>query len=221
MQAGKRTFVKPMQKSRRRHVVLFLLIAPLVTIEVMLWGADVGFWGSRLWRSYAYLYGAFRPAWLTAPVSIWDGQRYGMFLTHIFVHIGPFHMITNVIALALLGHYALERLRQRAVLLVFFVSAIGGALVFALLPGRVGVMTGASGALSGLAAAWGIQSLMSGYTPPRSLAMVLTVIGLTTFLEIGVQDHMAWQAHFGGAVTGALMGLLFGKGLLFPKPGQS
>lgn len=208
MQSKDRSSVKPMHKSYRRHTVLFVLIALIVAVEACLLGADLGLWGSRLWRSYAYLLGAFRPSLLTSVATFWDGQRYGMFVTHIFVHIGPFHTITNVIALALLGHYALERLRQRAVVLVFFVSAIGGALMFTLLPGTSGVMTGASGALSGLAAAWGVQSLMSGYTPPRSLGMVLAVIALTTLLELGLQDHMAWQAHFGGAVTGAILGLM-------------
>lgn len=208
MQSKDRSYVQPMQKSYRRHTVLFVLIALIVGVEVSLWGADLGLWGARLWRSYAYLLGAFRPSMLTASATFWEGQRYGMFLTHIFVHVGPFHMITNAIALALLGHYALERLRQRAVVLVFFVSAIGGALMFTLLPGTSGVMTGASGALCGLGAAWGVQSLMSGYTPPRSLAMVLGVIALSTLLELGLQDHLAWQAHFGGSVTGAILGLL-------------
>ncbi len=202
-----RTSVKPMDISRRRHVVLLLLLTPMLVIEIVLLGADLGVWGTSLWRSYAYLYGAFRPALLTGPMSFWEGQRFGMFLTHILLHVGPLHFILNAVALMFLGHFALERLRQRAVLLVFFVSAMGGALMFSLVPGEVGVMTGASGGLSGLAAAWGVQSLMAGYTPPRSLAMVLGVIAITTALELGLQDQMAWQAHFGGAVTGAVIGM--------------
>jgi membrane associated rhomboid family serine protease len=127
-------------------------------------------------------------------------------LTSAFLHSQGFilHIVLNMYTLWIFGQ-ALEPLLGRIrFLAVYLLSAIGGSVGFLLLTpvypvgGPVGVV-GASGAIFGLFGAMlVVQRHRGGET--RQLWVLIAINGVIGFMV----PQIAWQAHLGGLVTGAL-----------------
>ena len=143
--------------------------------------------------------------------SVYAAPEFGAFepwrlLTSAFLHSQGFilHIVLNMYMLWMFGQ-ALEPLLGRLrFLAVYLVSAIGGSVGYLvltpLLPpgGPVGVV-GASGAIFGLFGAMlVVQRQRGGDT--RQLWVLIAINGVIGFLV----PQIAWQAHLGGLVTGAL-----------------
>ncbi|WP_248763424.1 rhomboid family intramembrane serine protease [Pseudarthrobacter sp. SSS035] len=128
-------------------------------------------------------------------------------LTAAFLHSQGFilHIVLNMYMLWIFGQ-ALEPLLGRVrFLALYLISAIGGSVGYLLLtPGYVpGVplagVVGASGAIFGLFGAMLlVQRHRGGDT--RQLWILIAINGVIGF----VVPQIAWQAHLGGLVTGAL-----------------
>ncbi|BAS06640.1 putative rhomboid protease YdcA [Arthrobacter sp. Hiyo4] len=128
-------------------------------------------------------------------------------LTAAFLHSQGFilHIVLNMYMLWIFGQ-ALEPLLGRVrFLALYLISAIGGSVGYLLLtPGYVpGVplagVVGASGAIFGLFGAMLlVQRHRGGDT--RQLWVLIAINGVIGF----VVPQIAWQAHLGGLVTGAL-----------------
>jgi len=144
--------------------------------------------------------------------NIYAEPRYGEFepwrmLTATFLHSQGFilHIALNMYMLWIFGQ-ALEPLLGRVrFLAVYLLSALGGSVGYLLLtplyvPGQplYGVV-GASGAIFGLFGAMLlVQRQRGGDT--RQLWILIAINGAIGFLV----PQIAWQAHLGGLVTGAL-----------------
>lgn len=144
--------------------------------------------------------------------NIYAEPRYGEFepwrmLTAAFLHLQGFilHIALNMYMLWIFGQ-ALEPLLGRVrFLAVYLLSALGGSVGYLLLtplyvPGQplYGVV-GASGAIFGLFGAMLlVQRQRGGDT--RQLWILIAINGAIGFLV----PQIAWQAHLGGLVTGAL-----------------
>jgi membrane associated rhomboid family serine protease len=132
------------------------------------------------------------------------------FLTSALVHSTsfPFHILLNMYALWMVGPY-LEGLLGRARFLALYVlSAAGGSVgYFALAPVSAepgstwltGAL-GASGAVFGLFAAFFVVNRRLG-RDSRGIAVVIALNLVIGFIATGI----AWQAHLGGLVTGAVV----------------
>lgn len=124
-------------------------------------------------------------------------------VTAAFLHSQSFllHIVLNMYTLWIFGQ-ALEPLLGRArFLAVYVISAIGGSVGFYLLTPNFPVsgVVGASGAIFGLFGAMlVIQRHRGGET--RQLWVLMAINGAIGFLV----PSIAWQAHLGGAITGAL-----------------
>lgn len=188
---------------RLRAPILALLVV-LVGIEIVLTGADLGLWGARNWRSLCFVLFAFRPGLLDAGIQIWPGQWLTMFVSHIFVHVGLLHMLGNLLSLGLLL-WLLRSLPPSRFLGIGLLSALGGAAVFALMAAPQASMTGASGAISGLAAFWAVRRLRGHRIQARTLAAAAALLAGLVALEQIPGLATAWQTHLGGAMTGALL----------------
>ncbi|MEO3931478.1 rhomboid family intramembrane serine protease [Micrococcaceae bacterium Sec7.4] len=140
--------------------------------------------------------------------SVYAAPQYGYFepwrmLTSAFVHSQGFilHIVLNMYMLWVFGQ-ALEPLLGRIrFLAIFLLSAVGGSVGYLLLTPVLppsGVV-GASGAIFGLFGAMlVVQRRRGGDT--RQLWVLILINGVIGFVVPGI----AWQAHLGGAVTGAL-----------------
>lgn len=196
--------------SRRYWWVVGGLIGGIVLIELMLKGADLRLWGSPGWRSWAYVYLSFQPRLLTGHDPIWAGQWLGMFLTHVVLHVGVLHMASNMLAFALLAVLLRDEITLGAMLVVCLISAVGGAALFALLSPPFAAMTGASGALSGLAVVWAVGNApgQARSSTRHKLTVLGAIVALILLIEVFPGSQTAWQAHLGGALAGMMASAL-------------
>ena len=124
-------------------------------------------------------------------------------LTALFLHANVLHILFNMYALFIFGPILEHGLGRWRFLALYLLSGLAGSVAVLFLAPGIAVL-GASGAIFGLFSAFFvIQRHMGG----NSLQMLI-VIGLN--LAIGfIVPQVAWQAHVGGLVVGALVALVF------------
>lgn len=174
-----------------RPVATYLLIGLCALVYVAQWLVP----DDAVFRDFAF-------------ASVYAMPQYGglepwRMLTSAFVHSQGFvlHILLNMYMLWVFGQVLEPVLGRVRFLAVYLLSAIGGSVGFLLLTPplpAVGVV-GASGAIFGLfGALLVIQSRRGGDT--RQLWILIAINGVIGFVVPGI----AWQAHLGGLVTGAL-----------------
>ena len=131
-------------------------------------------------------------------------------LTAAFLHSprSLLHIAFNMFALYVIGQYLEPMLGRLRFVLLYLISALGGSVGVVLLAsvpqGWLTPTVGASGAVFGLFAAVLVLNWRLGRETGGILALLL-INGVLGF----VLPNIAWQAHLGGAVTGAaLAGIL-------------
>ncbi|MEO8908535.1 MAG: rhomboid family intramembrane serine protease [Microbacteriaceae bacterium] len=124
--------------------------------------------------------------------------------TSIFAHASIIHIALNMYTLWIFGMILEPMLGRIRYLVLFLLSGLAGSLgVFLIADPRIPVI-GASGAIFGMLAAFLIiQRRLGG-----NATQLLILVGIN--LVIGfVIPGIAWQAHLGGLVGGALVGLIY------------
>ena len=154
---------------------------------------------------YLEMVGSAYDPTLQQHVGVAAGEYYRL-LTSAFLHepglngFGPAHIIFNMWALIIVGP-PLERLLGRArYLAVYLLSALGGSVFFYFTAPVNEPALGASGAIFGLFGAWFVVS--------RRLKVDVRAIVFLIVLNLAlpfVVGGIAWQAHVGGLLTGALV----------------
>jgi membrane associated rhomboid family serine protease len=119
--------------------------------------------------------------------------------------LGLLDILFNMWALLLVGP-ALERLLgPLRFSVVYLVSALGGSVMFYYLAPQNLPALGASGAIFGLFGAW--------FVVARKLRVdargITTVIVINLVISFVWRSEIAWQAHIGGLLAGALITLAF------------
>ncbi len=135
-------------------------------------------------------------------------------LTAALLHASPMHLLMNGLCLWMAG-VVLEHLLGRAWLAALFVvGALGGSLMGLAINGADGVSVGASGAIMGLLAA----ALVSAMRLPEGAArssvqgmMARVLVPSLLPLASAMGARVDYAAHFGGALAGALAGLVLWK----------
>ena len=150
------------------------------------------------------------------------------FLTAAFAHAQgqPLHILFNMFALYQIGSYLEPMLGRARFASLYLISALGGSVGYLLLatpPGSVQDLrqgsawvigtVGASGAVFGLFAALLVLNRHLG----RSSAGIVAVLAINAVLGF-VIPGIAWQAHLGGAITGAVLAALIT--VTAPRPRQ-
>ena len=115
--------------------------------------------------------------------------------------LGFFDILFNMWALIYVGP-ALEGLLGRSrFLAVYLLSAVGGSVLYYFLAPQNAAAVGASGAIFGLFGAWFVVS--------KRLRLdtrgIVTLIAINLALSLFLHNIIAWQAHIGGLLTGALL----------------
>jgi membrane associated rhomboid family serine protease len=169
-------------------------------------------------RRLAYALGAFQPDLIANYGPLFSGQSLSMFVTYGLLHTGLSHLIINMTGLIILGRLTLEHRTSETFLTFYLLSAFGAAEMFALVGPANDTMVGASGAIFGLFGVYLIDNdLFSGVRRPLHIApqiarVLLVTLGLiladvsSSFL---LGSPVAWQAHAGGFITGAIIALIF------------
>jgi membrane associated rhomboid family serine protease len=133
------------------------------------------------------------------------------FITYIFLHGSPFHLIFNLLWLWWMGRPVEERIGPRSFTTLFLGAGIGGALLdipLSLLFGGANVI-GASGAVYGIMVAFAMLyptvPIMLFLLPPLEARYVVAGIIVIDVLFLGTGDGVARIVHIGGAGVGYLL----------------
>jgi membrane associated rhomboid family serine protease len=157
------------------------------------------------------------------------------FVTYIFMHGHPFHLLLNMLILWYFGSEIESRMGRKPFLFYFMLCGIGAGifnygvnLLFSDAAALNHPIIGASGAIYGILAAYGIffaerYILVSLIFPMKAkyYVLIIALIELITGLEANARDNVAHFAHLGGMFVGALylyVKYLRPKG---PKSGQT
>lgn len=131
--------------------------------------------------------------------------------TVLLVHSGFWHLGLNMLALWMLGASLEPMLGRVRFLALYLLSGLGGSVAIVLLGFGTSVV-GASGAIFGLFGALLVIGRHIGANV-TGIAVVLGINLVITFLPLltGGRGSVSWQAHLGGLVIGALVGLIFAR----------
>lgn len=184
-----------------RRLVAALGAAPLSTA---LMAANVGAFAITAALGAAGDDGVLLRAGALERSRVWAGEPWRL-LTAAFLHVGPFHLASNVVFGFLVCRIVERALGPRRLLVLYVASALGGSALSLL--GQDGVSAGASGALFGILGAILALHLraLGGWRPflasraTRSLLLGMAVTGVGASLVVPV-DHLC---HLGGLATGA------------------
>lgn len=204
----------------QRAAVLPWPVAMLLVInilpELVLQLADRGVIATPWLRSALYALGAFQPDLMVRHGAFFFGQSLTMFFTYSILHTGLTHLAINMIGLAWLGRWVLQYRSFETFLTFYLLATVGAAEIYVLIAPGSGMMVGASGALFGL---MGLYLADSGLLAPRSEgwhSLMVRLIGATAALVLAdiassalLGSPVAWQAHAGGFLTGAALGLIY------------
>ncbi|MFH1647858.1 MAG: rhomboid family intramembrane serine protease [Chloroflexota bacterium] len=136
-------------------------------------------------------------------------QRPWTLITAMFVHAGFGHIFGNMLTLFFFGRFLSRLVGDKKFLLVYFVGGIVGNLLYLLLGNPLSIAVGASGAVYAIAGTLvvltpNVRVLLWFFIP-----MPLWVVVVVFFLLWSFIPGVAWQAHLGGLLVGAVAGYFF------------
>jgi membrane associated rhomboid family serine protease len=187
-------------------------------------------WGLILINFGVYFYLAQNPVmdenaiakYAVTPADITAGRHLGTLITSMFLHANLLHVAGNMLFLWIFGNNVEDKLGEIKFLVVYFASGIGGSLLqIFITPDSTVPMLGASGAISGLLAAYVLYFPRARiltfvvpffiFTLPAYLFIGywIALQALNAFLNIGaIGGGVAFFAHVGGFLSGLILALL-------------
>ncbi|MBI4743770.1 MAG: rhomboid family intramembrane serine protease [Actinobacteria bacterium] len=174
----------------------------------------------------------FIQAYALIPFNISNGQGYLGFITSMFIHGGFFHIFGNMLYLWIFGNNIEDTLGHFKFFLFYILCGLGGSLAQIIVsPNSQTPIIGASGAIAGVLAAYLIMFPTARIATLVPIFLFLQVIRLPAILVIGfwivvqflngialingqttgVSEGVAWFAHIGGFLTGAVLILILPK----------
>ncbi|HUE96519.1 MAG TPA: rhomboid family intramembrane serine protease, partial [Longimicrobiaceae bacterium] len=146
-------------------------------------------------------YLVFRP--VDAIPRIWT------LVTYMFVHVGVFHLLFNMLALFFFGPPLEDRWGSHEFVKFYLIAGLGGALLSLVFPNQA--IAGASGAVYGVLVAFAMfwpdnRIYIWGIFPVKAKWLVTFLVGLDLFYAMsgGGAGGVARLAHLGGALAAFL-----------------
>lgn len=172
-----------------RPYVTYALIG--INIAVFLWQLSLGINESAT-------------SWGMWPVGIATQGEYWSLLTSAFLHGSFLHIAFNMYVLFVMGPTLERILGHVRFVVLYLLSALGGAVASYLFSDMNAVSVGASGAIFGVMGAFVIAGRRLRY----DITQVLVLLGINLVLGFA-QSGVDWRAHLGGMVTGAVLAAIF------------
>lgn len=137
-------------------------------------------------------------------------------LTYMFLHGDVMHLLGNMLFLWVFGDNVEDAMGHARFLVFYLVCGVAGGLLHSLMvPDSHDALIGASGAISGVIAAYlmlhprvGVWVLAFKFIPLRisaALALGLWIVFQFVMALLPQVGPTAWWAHVGGLMTGALL----------------
>jgi membrane associated rhomboid family serine protease len=144
------------------------------------------------------------------------------FVTALFIHNGPWHLLANMLVLYLVGRDVESIIGQRQFLLLYLAGGVGGELTHLFLMPSSAVLLGASGGVAAVVVAYAtilpeleLRLLFFSFLPFRLKAKhlaygayVISILGVILDRD-GAVTH---SAYLGGCIAGWLYAHLLGFG---------
>lgn len=190
----------------RQPTVTYVIIGICILVFIAQWvtGLGNGPVTSSLWYAgiYGYPNGAVVQTSQGAVLASFEPWR---MITTAFVHANILHIALNMYTLWIFGIVLEPMLGRVRYGVLFVLSAIAGSVGVYLLDSPVQPVVGASGAIFGMMAALLIiQRHLGG-----PITQLLVLVGINLVISFLPGFSIAWQAHVGGLVGGALVGLIY------------
>jgi membrane associated rhomboid family serine protease len=131
------------------------------------------------------------------PVLVSLGEWWRL-ITAAFLHIGPIHLLLNMLALLVFGAELERALGRGRFLTLYLASALGGATAIQLFGGFDTPVAGASTAIYGMLGGLGVVLVAT----KQDLRGLLTLLAINLFISF--LPGISLIGHLGGLVTGAL-----------------
>ena len=176
--------------TRNSHPVTTSIVAFTMAVYLLQFILGDGL-TSFLWYAGVYSYpGSFEP---------WR------MLTSVLVHGSIFHVLLNMYTLWIFGQILEGMLGRGRFLALYLLSGLAGSLGVLFLSDPQVPVVGASGAIFGLMGAFlVIQRRLGG-----NATQLLILVGINLVIGFLPGLNVAWQAHVGGLIAGAVIGLIF------------
>jgi len=201
--------------------VVVALALPILAVELLLGAGARGFLGGPGavgWRLDALRDYAFFGPVLDAMIEVnrWPIAEVSRFVTYPFVHYGFTHMLMVMVFLLALGKMVGEVFSAGAVLLVFFASAIAGALAFTFLTEDPTPLAGGYPAVYGLIGAFTFILWVRLGQQGAPQVRAFTLIGLLLFVQLVFGlffgTGQQWVAEVAGFCTGFALSFVVSPG---------
>jgi membrane associated rhomboid family serine protease len=131
------------------------------------------------------------------PFLVDAGQWWRLF-TAAFLHIGPVHLLLNMLALLVFGSELERQLGRWRYLALYLLSALGGATAIQVLGEPGGAVAGASTAIYGVMGGLGVLMLVRR----QDIRGLVTLLAINVFISF--LPGISLLGHLGGLVAGAL-----------------
>lgn len=200
-QSAPRTRTKPAILTRATAqgapTVTYAIIAVTVFVYILQWIPGLGVTNALIY----------------APAFSDPGNAFGVsfepwrMLTAVFLHSTGFifHLLLNMYMLWIFGRMLEGLLGRWRYLALYLISGLGGSVAVMLLAPEGQSVLGASGAIFGLVGAFAvIQHRMGG-----NMTQLMVLVGINLAIGFIPGLNIAWQAHVGGLVAGAVIGLIY------------
>ncbi|XP_075478881.1 RHOMBOID-like protein 2 isoform X1 [Primulina tabacum] len=126
----------------------------------------------------------------------------------MWLHAGVFHVLANMLSLLFVGIRLEQEFGFVRIGVLYVIAGIGGSLLSSLFV-RTTISVGASGALFGLLGAMLSELLINWTIYENKLEALLTLLLIILVnLAVGILPHVDNFAHFGGFVSGFLLGFV-------------
>ncbi|MEE1754385.1 rhomboid family intramembrane serine protease [Streptomyces sp. SP18CS02] len=146
-----------------------------------------------------YLIGLAYDPRIDRVVGVADGEWYRL-VTSTFLHQELWHIGFNVLSLWVLGGPLEAALGRARYLVLYLLSGLAGSALTYLVQAPNEPALGASGAVFGLLGATVVLVRRLNYDARPIMALLVLNLVITFFW-----DRIAWQAHIGGLVCGAVL----------------
>lgn len=206
-------------------------LAPVLTVALILACTAVYLWEFSLGRAMdgALVVFGFTPAslfagYVPAP-DIGQVPAWLTILTSMFLHGSVLHLAGNMLYLWIFGNNVEDAMGHLRFVVFYLVSGVAAALTLAYIDPAARVpMVGASGAISGVLAAYVLLFPRARVTVIVPLGIIFYPFRITAVWVVGFwfvlqlfsaaatrpdQPGVAWWAHVGGFIAGALLTPLF------------
>lgn len=212
---------------RRVPLINYSLIA--ICVAVFLWQLSAGAEGQEgIIRAYGFI-----PAGVFGGAASEAGPAWLTIATSMFLHGGLLHLAGNLLYLWIFGNNIEDAMGHFRYLLFYIACGVGAALSeAAIYPNSAVPMVGASGAISGVLAAYLLIFPKARVTVIVPLGILLYPLKIAAIYVIGFwfvvqlfeaamsppgEPGVAWWAHIGGFVVGLALAPLFSSYPLFGR----